>query len=86
MEHDLDALAAGVADHVDFAHFAYALAADVADHPENWENRNLETFLEAWGDFSRSIESWARNNGEEVPITLSWRLLAEMLLVAREYE
>ncbi|MGQ5261314.1 hypothetical protein ACTWLT_11210 [Micromonospora sp. ZYX-F-536] len=31
MEHDLDALAAGVADHVDFAHFAYAVAADVAE-------------------------------------------------------
>ncbi|WP_350937926.1 DUF7660 family protein [Micromonospora mangrovi] len=86
MEQDLDALAARVVDHLDFADFVDTLAADSADHPENWENRSLETFLGAWGEFSRSAESWARNNGEEFPLKLTWRFLAEMLLIAREYE
>lgn len=62
------------------------MADDLAANPQDWENRSLETFLGAMSDFVVSIESWARNNGEEVPVKLSWRLFAEILLIAREYE
>jgi hypothetical protein len=83
---ELDDLAAAVGGHEDLAAFVRALESDLVANPQHWENRTLDDFLNALWRFVGSLESWARNNNEPVPVELTWRLVAEMLLVAREYE
>lgn len=70
----------------DFVAFLAAALADLQDRPEEWENRTLENFLEAWGAWVGSMPGWCANRGEAVPEQPDWRLLAGMVMAARIYE
>jgi hypothetical protein len=72
--------------HEDLAGFVLALAADLDHDPEAWENRALETYLDSLRRFTTSLDSWARNNGQPVPVQPTWKLMARLLLIARTYE
>lgn len=45
----LDDQADRVVTREDFVAFLAAALADLRDRPEEWENRTLENFLDAWG-------------------------------------
>jgi hypothetical protein len=55
-----------------------AMVDDLRQNPDAWENPTLERFLEA---LAASVAS-----GREWPEDLSWRLLAEALVMASGYE
>ncbi|MDT5042614.1 MAG: hypothetical protein QOE51_3599 [Actinoplanes sp.] len=86
MERDLDEMAQAVENYDDFARFVAALTEDLERDPRSWENRTLDAFLDALGRFSGSIESWARNNNVSLGERPTWSLIAEMMLIAKEYE
>jgi hypothetical protein len=76
---DLMALAAAVTSRADLARFVRALLADFrADAGGGWENPTLEQFLEALAGYA------ADTDGGEGPAT--WRVFAECLAAARDYE
>lgn len=55
------------------------LRSDLRDHPENWENPTLESYLE-------SLEAWLTGAREQLSEKPSWQLLVAMLRAARVYE
>ena len=70
----------------DFGTFLSSLRADLADHPNDWENGDLESFLEALSAWVEGMDSFYANIGSDVPERPTWRTFAEMLAAARVYE
>ncbi|MGW6921837.1 DUF7660 family protein [Streptomyces sp. NPDC054950] len=83
---NLDDQAVAVTTREDFVAFLAAALADLRDRPEEWENRTLENFLEAWGAWVGDMRGWCANRGEVVPEQPDWHLLASMVMAARIYE
>ncbi len=67
----------------DFIYFIQSLNADYRMKREEWENDDLESFLEGLSGFTQSIDGYYKNRGDVVDIeTITWRMLAEILLAA----
>ncbi len=71
----------------DIIQFIYALQDDLKQHPENWENSDLHTYLGALARFLGDADGYYRNMKEDVDADFpSWRLLADSLLAAAVYD
>ena len=70
----------------DLASFVTALKDDLITHGSDWENPDLERFLEAMSAWVFSMENAYKNLGKEVPVQPSWKAFAEILLAAKVYE
>jgi hypothetical protein len=71
----------------DLVHFIYALQDDLEQHPANWDNQDLHTFLGALARFLNDADGYYRNAKEDVDAdTPSWRLLANSLQAASVYD
>ena len=71
----------------DLIQFIYALQDDLKQHPENWENSDLHTYLGALARFLGDAHGYYRNKKEDVdPDSPSWRLLADSLQAATVYD
>ena len=68
------------------AAFVDALKNDLIQNPEDWENPNLERYLDALSAWIFSMEQLYINLDREVPIKPNWKSFAEMLLAAKIYE
>lgn len=68
------------------AEFIDALREDLSLNVGRWENRDLDSYLEAMGGWVRDMDGFYRNRGEETPSSPSWGLIAEILLAAKYYE
>lgn len=66
--------------------FVSLLRQDLADNSEQWENRTLESYLEALQAVLTDWNGRFVNRGEPVPDTPSWRLIGEILRAASVYE
>ncbi|WP_128379736.1 DUF7660 family protein [Streptomyces cavernae] len=60
--------------------------ADLAEHPEHWNNSDLDSFLEAWGAFLNGLQYEYANRNVEEPAQPDWQLVARMIIAARSYE
>ncbi|MGV3723463.1 MAG: DUF7660 family protein [Actinomycetota bacterium] len=70
-----------LADHVN------QLARELREHPETWENRSLEGFLEALSAYLRDVPGYLRNVRSPLdPEAPSWELFALVLCGASVYE
>src|SRR5947207_12340293 len=70
----------------DFVSFVRALLADLKKNPDAWENRNLDSFLDALAAWVEDMDGYYLNAGGPVPEQPTWKTLADMLLAARIYE
>jgi hypothetical protein len=70
----------------DLAQFVRALAKELRERPEAWQNPDLDSFLEAMSAWIEDMDGYYRNRGESVPSRPEWRTLAEILAAARVYE
>ncbi len=71
----------------DLVQFIYALQTDLNQHPENWENKDLNTYLGALAAFLADAEGFYRNKEVDVDAdSPSWRLLADCLQAASVYD
>jgi len=71
----------------DFAAFLNLLVRNLRDHPEEWENANLEQYLQGLCGFVEGMEGYYSNVGATVDMTRpGWRVLADALLAGRVYE
>ena len=69
-----------------FVTFLQALRRDFQQRPEQWENRDLATFLNAMAAWAEDMDGYYHNLGECVPAQPTWKTLGQMLLAARIYE
>jgi len=70
----------------DFVSFVYALRKDFKDNPQDWENKNLGTFLEALASWVGSMDGFYKNQGRTPPSQLDWKILGDIFMAARIYE
>lgn len=70
----------------EFVQFAKALRGDLSLHPEEWQNRTLDDFLEALSAWVQDMDGYYINNQLPEPKSLDWKILAEMMLAAKYYE
>jgi len=70
----------------DFIAFAQQLAKDFDGHPDEWENLNAGTYLEATARRMEDIDGYNRKFGHPISTTPTWRLFAEILIAGKYYE
>jgi hypothetical protein len=82
----LNELAQQVHSREDLAAFIRALLCQLREKPEDWENQDLASFLEAMAAWIEDMEGYYKGRGEAVPKQPTWKTIAQILLAARVYE
>lgn len=77
---------AGIKSKTDLVEFVEALAKDLRANPTAWENATLERYLAALASWLEDSDGYYRNQSRPIPVTPSWRDVAEMLIAAKMYE
>ncbi len=72
--------------HHDLASFVQRLVREFNDRPDEWENADLASFLEALAGWIEDMDGYYANMGEPFPDPPHWRTFADMLLGARVYD
>lgn len=62
------------------------MAAEVRDHPDSIENRELHAFLEGAAGWTADMDGYFQNRGEDTPAQPTWALVAKIFTAARVYE
>jgi hypothetical protein len=70
----------------DLAALIRSLADDFRRKPEEWENGDLTSYLEAMAAWVDDSDGYHRNRGEAVPDQATWKALGQILLAAKVYE
>ncbi len=70
----------------DLIALVHDLIHDLRENPNDWENRELESFLEAMARWIGDMDGYYKNRGEPVPQQPSWQVLADILQAAKIYE
>jgi hypothetical protein len=71
----------------DFSAFIQLLLQNYRAFPEEWENAELESFLQALGAFAEELQHYYANIKADVDLkSPTWRVFADILLAARVYE
>jgi hypothetical protein len=70
----------------DFVAFARSLRADLEDDPTQFENADLGTYLGAIAAWVEDMDGYFQNIGRPEQSVPSWRLFAQILSAAAQYE
>lgn len=70
----------------DLATYVRRLRSSLEQAPQEWENRDLSSYLEALAGWLDDMEGYYKNRGERVPSTPDWKFVAELLTAASVYE
>jgi hypothetical protein len=62
------------------------LRRSLKEHPDEWENRDLDSYLEAIGGWVEDMDGVFRNRGEEPPTDIDWTIFGRALKAATIYE
>lgn len=66
--------------------FLSALKVDYSNNKDDWENPNMEKYLDAMEAWVSSWENLYKNTGKKFPQQPTWKMIAEMLYAAKVYE
>ena len=76
-----------VTDRQSFINFLKLFHQDFLTNENEWENSNLERFLEAMISYSKDIQGYYNNTHQNVNAnTASWKVFADILKGAKVYE
>ncbi|MFD3843635.1 hypothetical protein ACFWWC_46705 [Streptomyces sp. NPDC058642] len=70
----------------ELAAFVRTLHEECLQRGDEWENRTLDTFLEALSAWIDSAPGWYRNFDKDLPAGGDWTFLARALRAATDYE
>jgi hypothetical protein len=76
----------GVEGRDDVAALVSLMVADLRAYPDSWENPTLDRFLEALAASLGDAGSGDYDGGIQRPVQPTWRLFAELLVMASGYE
>jgi hypothetical protein len=83
---DLTDMVEQIQNHEDLAAFSRALLKNFKEKPQEWENDDLGSFLEALGAWVEDMNGFYQAKGGAIPLQPSWKMLAQILLAAKVYE
>lgn len=83
---DLHQTAKNVADRESFVRFVELMAADLKKNPNEWENRDLESFLQAMASWIEDMDGYYQNQQIEMPKNINWHFMSSVLMAAKIYE
>ncbi|MBO1333975.1 hypothetical protein J3486_22335 [Streptomyces sp. VRA16 Mangrove soil] len=75
-----------LADREALSGFLRLLRQDYEASGDQWENRTLDSFLEALEAWVADAPGWYANHGQELPREGDWAFMARALSAARFYE
>ncbi|HEY1081380.1 MAG TPA: hypothetical protein VGE29_03910 [Prosthecobacter sp.] len=70
----------------DFVAFIQTLGQDFRNNPNAWENKDLPSFLDAFGRWVEDMDGYYLNHGQAVPKEPTWKVLCDMFDAAKIYE
>ncbi len=71
----------------DFVEFLNELLEDYQTNKAAWENKDLESFLEAMSRYADGIDGFYKNTNQNIDAdSASWKVFADMFMGARIYE
>ncbi|MGN4425334.1 DUF7660 family protein [Bacillus cereus group sp. MYBK30-1] len=70
----------------DLLKFIIYLQKDFKENKEEWENVEVENYLEALNGWLGDCEGFYMNFEEKMPENIPWKFIAQMLLAAAYYE
>lgn len=70
----------------DLALFVGRLKEDFLSNRDEWENPDLEMFLDAMSAWISSMDNAYKNMGKDVPVQPSWSAFARILYASKTYE
>lgn len=70
----------------DFINFLRALKNDYVKNLSSWENKDIETFLEAMASWVEDMDGFYINQGLPVPEKPDWKVFADILMGGKLYE
>jgi len=70
----------------DFIGFLELLVQDLRINPDGWENKSLESYLEAAASWTQDMEGYYQNNNLSMPQNVNWKFFANILIAAKMYE
>jgi len=66
--------------------FVLILAQDFVDNKSDWENQDLFAFLEAVSAWIKDMDGFYTQQNKELPQNIPWKIFADILLAAKNYE
>jgi hypothetical protein len=78
--------ARAVSSREDLIAFLEAFNGEFAANRGTWTNTDLASFLEAMAAWSEDMDGFYANGGEDLATLPPWRVLADILMAARNYE
>lgn len=70
----------------DFISFLRDLKKDYTENQSSWENKDIETFLEAIASWIEDMDGFYINQGLPVPEKPDWKILADIFMGGKLYE
>ncbi|MEH2922322.1 hypothetical protein ACFFL1_14895 [Samsonia erythrinae] len=63
-----------------------ALAKDFKENPDEWENKDLSSYLEAVASWIEDMDGYYENTNQPIPKDTNWKVFADILMAAKVYE
>ncbi|WP_323637079.1 hypothetical protein [Pectobacterium polaris] len=63
-----------------------ALARDFKENPDEWENKDLSSYLEAVSSWIEDMDGYYENTNQPLPKDTNWKIFADILVAAKIYE
>jgi hypothetical protein len=75
-----------VATQEEFVEFVRMLASEFREKGAGWENREVDTFLDAMANWTEDMDGYFSFKQAEIPSNLDWKIFANGLMGATMYE
>jgi hypothetical protein len=82
----LNEKALNVSTKADFIEFLELLISDLKANPDEWENKDLPSYLGAVTSWTEDMEGFYQNFNLPIPENADWQTFAAILLAAKMYE
>ena len=70
----------------EFVLFVQNLLDDLKERAEEWENRDLESYLDAIAAWTADMDGYYANRGQILTEPIGWKTFGEILIAAKYYE
>lgn len=70
----------------DFIGFVNSLSNDKRERSDEWENKDISSYLEGIGSWVEDMEGYFINMKKEMPQNIDWKFIATLLYVGKIYE
>ena len=70
----------------ELAEWVAQLKNNFIDHPEEWENADIASYLEAISAWLHDMDGYYENQNMPTPSFPTWRMLGDILLASKFYE